>query len=368
MNKQSKTLPKQTKKPAKTSKKNLDNQSKKLSKYYHNVKNVGSFSGYRKLADSIKDHSKHVRDWISTQDDYTLHKPVRFSFPRRRVIVTQIGSQWQADLIDVSRISKYNRDHTFLLTCIDVYSKKAWVIPLKNKTGVSIINAFQTISDPLPARLQTDKGTEFINQKVKTWLKKNNVHFFTTENEDIKASVVERFNRSLKSIIWRYFTKNNTLSYLDVLDDVVDTYNRTPHSSLGIAPIDMTSKTLKKAWIRSYSKSPAEYIPPKFKKGDSVRISKARRVFKKGYLPQWSEEIFTVLQVLSTQPPSFRLVDWSGEEIKGTFYNEELQKVKKADNIYRVEKILKEEKNRVFVKWLGYPNSFNSWVNRKDLI
>ena len=200
-----------------------------LDKHYYNVKEIGSYGGVKPLIAKTKLKPERVREWLSTQDAYTLHKPVRYKFPRRKAIVGGLGHQWQAGLVDVSKLSKHNRGIKFLLTCIDVFSKKAWVIPLKDKTGTTLLRAFQSIPDTLPMRLQTDKGTEFINRPVQEWLKDNNVHFFTTENDDIKANIVERFNRTLKARIWRYFTKNDTLTYLDILQDIVSTYNRTPH-------------------------------------------------------------------------------------------------------------------------------------------
>ena len=356
------------KKPSKKHHPIKGKSNNKLDRTYYNVKAIGSFGGIHPLSKIAKTKPEKVKEWLRSQDTYTLHKPVRYKFPRRKIIVGGIGHQWQADLVDVSRISKYNKGIKFLLTCIDVFSRKAWVVPLKDKTASTLVAAFQSISDPLPMRLQTDKGTEFINRKVQTWLKEHRVDFFTTENEDIKASMVERFNRTLKSKLWRYFTKNNTLTYLDVLHAVVNTYNHTPHRSIGMAPLDVNDKTLGRVWYRLYGDSPSEYESPDLNEGDSVRISKARRVFKKGYLPQWTEEIFTVFKVQATHPPTFLLKDYDGEKLKGSFYAQELQKVDKTDNIYRIEKVLKEEKNRLFVKWLGYPDSFNMWVCKKYLV
>ena len=122
-----------------------------------------------------------------------------------------------------------------------------------------------------------------------------------------------------------------------------------------------------RVWYRLYA-DPVEYKDSDLVVGDTVRISKARRTFKKGYLSQWTEELFTIAKKHHTRPTTFTLRDWNGEELKGTFYAQELQKVIKTDDVYHIEKILKEEKNRVFVKWLGYPDSFNSWVARKDLV
>ena len=347
---------------------NMGKNIKRLDKSYYDVKAVGSFGGIQPLSKRLRIMPEKVKDWLKTQDTYTLHKPVRYKFPRRKIIVGGIGHQWQADLVDVSRLSKHNKGIKFLLTCIDVFSRKAWVVPLKDKTGSTLLTAFQSIPDSLPMRLQTDKGTEFINRTVQNWLKTNHVHFFTTENEDIKASMVERFNRTLKSRLWRYFTKNDTLVYLNILQDVVDTYNHTPHRSIGMAPLDVNDKTLGQVWYRLYGDSPIVYKKDELKVNDSVRISKARRTFKKGYLPQWSEEIFIISKTQNTHPQTFRLKDWSGEDLKGSFYSQELQKIEKTDDIYRIEKVLKEEKNRIFVKWLGYPDSFNSWVVKKDLV
>ena len=178
-----------------------------LNKYYYDSKGVGSYGGVKPLTRKTKLKWESVKEWMRTQDVYTLHKPVRYKFPRRKVIVGGIGHQWQADLIDTSRLSKYNKGVKYLLTCIDVFSKKVWVRPLKDKTGSTLVAAFQSIPDSLPDRLQTDEGTEFPNRKFQSWLKENQVDFFTTENEDIKASIVEGYNRTLKSKLWRYFTK-----------------------------------------------------------------------------------------------------------------------------------------------------------------
>ena len=175
---------------------------------------------------------EQVKQWLESQDVYTLHKPVRYKFPRRKVVVAGPNQQWQADLIDVSRLSRHNQGNKFLLTCIDVFYKKAWVVPLKDKTGSSLLKAFQSIDHPLPKTLQMDKGTEFTNRKFQKWLSEKGIQFFTSENDDIKASIVERFNRNLKSKLWRYFTRHDTLTYVDILDSVVDVYNRTPKFSL----------------------------------------------------------------------------------------------------------------------------------------
>ena len=134
--------------------------------------------------------------------------------------------------MDISSLARFNKGYKFLLTCIDVFSKFAWVVPLKNKTGESLVNGFQSILDlgRSPEKLQTDKGTEFLNRNFQSFLKEKNIHFFTTNNE-LKASVVERFNRTLKTRMWKYFTAKNTRVYIEILQDIVHAYNNSYHQS-----------------------------------------------------------------------------------------------------------------------------------------
>ena len=148
----------------------------KLSSSYYDVRGVGSYGGVGALSRKAKIKPEGVKKWLESQDVYTLHKPVRYKFPRRKVIVAGPNQQWQADLVDVSRLSRHNQGNKFLLTCIDVFSKKAWVATLKDKTGSSLLKAFQSIDHPLPKTLQTDKGTEFTNRKLTMTMTMKNIY------------------------------------------------------------------------------------------------------------------------------------------------------------------------------------------------
>ena len=165
--------------------------------------------------------------------------------------------------------------------------------------------------------------------------------------------------------MYKYFTHNNTRNYTKVLQDLVDSYNSTFHSSIKMAPNDVTDKNAEDVWHNM--NTPLKLVRPVFKTGDSVRISKARKTFKKGYLPNWSTEIFTVHSVSQTNPPVYVLKDYNNDILKGTFYTQELQKVNVTkDKLYIVESVLDKRKRRgkteYLVKWQGYPTSFNSWV------
>ena len=171
-----------------------------------------------------------------------IHKPVIRRFKRRCLVVGGPNQQWQADLVDVSRLKKTNDGTTFLLTVIDVFSKRAWCIPLKNKSAVSMVAAFAPLlGNKPPITLQTDKGSEFLNRALQKLLKEYGVHHFATHNEETKASIVERFNRTLKTRMWRYFTKKQSVRYIDVLQDFVRSYNNRFHRAIGMAPSEVNA-------------------------------------------------------------------------------------------------------------------------------
>ena len=193
---------------------------------YFDPKRVGSYGGVDTLRRVTRMPRKRVAEWLSEQDAYTLHKPARRHFKRRRVIV---GGLRQADLVDLSQLKKDNNGMTFPLTVIDVFSKVAWCFPMKNKSAASLVAALDsTFSRGWPKTLQTDQGLEFLNKSVQALLKKHGIHHFSTHNAETKASIVERFNRTLKTRMWRYFTKHQTWRYIDVLQDLVQSYNNTP--------------------------------------------------------------------------------------------------------------------------------------------
>ncbi|KAI8503792.1 hypothetical protein Bbelb_187630 [Branchiostoma belcheri] len=333
---------------------------------YYDPRNPAGYGSVDQLYRAVKRYGikrRQVEEWLRSQDTYTLHKPIRRRFKKNRVIVGGLNNQWQADLADLSSLAKHNDGYRYILTCIDVLSKFAWAVPIKDKKGLTLVQAFQSILDDgrKPRRLQTDQGTEFLNRHFQTLLKKENVEFFTTFNAETKASVVERFNRTLKTRMWKYFTANNTRRYIDVLDDLLEAYNHSYHRSIKRAPVEVTEKNEGLVWHTLYgegntSKPLKRRRPFKFKVGDLVRISKSKLRMEKGYTPNWTTEIFTVYEQIARHPPVYRVQDYHGEKLQGTFYEEELQKViKKDDDVYQVEKILDTRRREAY---LVMANSF----------
>jgi len=334
---------------------------------YFDPKHPGSFGGVDKFyKQSSKDFKKReLVDFLASKDTYTLHRPTRKRFARRRIFTTGINDLWQADLCDMTSLARYNDGNKFLLTCIDVFSKVAWAIPLKNKSASVVAAGFEKIlQSGQPNYLQTDKGKEFLNATFQRLLKDRRILFYTTQNEDIKAACAERFNRTLKAKMWRYFTYKATLRYIDVLDDLLFSYNNTIHRTIKTTPASVDSSNEREILTRCYR--PKKTLKWKLRLNDKVRISQGRREFKKAHLSDWTEEIFTIIVRHPTDPVTYEVCDYNDDKINGKFYEHELQKIKKDDDIYRVEKILKTRKvkgeKQYYVKWKGYPKSFNSWT------
>ena len=282
-------------------------------------------------------------------------------FQRRRVQVNGIDEVWAADLIDMQAFSKFNRGVKYLLAVIDIFSKYGWLVPLKNKTGKAVANALKEIfAERRPTKMWVDKGKEFYNKDVQGM-----VELYSTENEE-KSCVVERWNRTMKDNMWKYFTANSTRVYIDVLDKLVQHYNNTKHTSIKMTPVEASKeKNENSVWRSLYgSVEPSDFLPV-YTVGDQVRITKKKKTFEKGYTSRWTEEVFTVSQVQHTTPVTYKITDYNGEEIQGTFYEQELQKTNQE--VYRIEKVIKKGKSKSLVKWKGYPDTFNSWVNNTEL-
>ncbi|KAJ8048841.1 hypothetical protein HOLleu_01315 [Holothuria leucospilota] len=296
---------------------------KYLSDLYYDPSHPAGFGGVAAIKRAAKKDNKNIsvkeiKTWLQSRDAYTLHKPLRRTFRRNKVIVSGIDSQWQADLVDISSFSKQNKNHRYILTCIHIFSKFAWARALKDKSGKTIVRAFQSIikaHNRKPQTLQTDKGKEFVNRPFQQFLRAHHIHFFTTNNET-KASVVERFNRTLKTKMWRYFTANGTRTYIDVLQKFLVGYNRRKHSSIGMAPVNVNRRNQEQVWQRLYGNISKSSVPAfKFNLGDAVQISMATQPFQKGYLPQWTEEVFTIAEREPRLHPVYRLKDFGGDDI-----------------------------------------------------
>ena len=251
-----------------------------------------------------------------------LHKPVIKKFSKCKVYSSFKDNILGVDLADMQLLSRQNKGIKYLLCAIDFFSKYAFVVPLKDKKGASVVKGFKKVvneSSREPDKIWVDKGSEFYNKVFKNWLKDEGIEIYSTYNEG-KSVVAERFIRTLKNKLYKHMTAISQGVYWNVLDDAVAKYNDTINRSIGMKPKDVKSDKKAVYVAESNEKS------TRFSVGDRVRISKFKNIFAKGYTPNWSKEIFVVNKIKNTVPWTYELKDLNREDIIGRFYDRELQK------------------------------------------
>ena len=251
---------------------------------------------------------------------------------------------------------------------------------MKNKKGISIVDAFQKIlkesnrteaksKGHKPKKISIDKGSEFYNNSFKKWLKYNDIEICLINNEG-KSFITERFIRTLKNKIFKHMTAiAKTSSSFDMLDDIVNKYNNAAHITIKMKVIDVKDNTYVDS-IKLHSKKEVNNKDPKFKVGDHIRVSKYKNIFAKGYMPNWFEfdlpNWSVIKKVKSTVPWTCVINDLEGQEIIETLYEKELQKTNKKE--FRIAKVIKRKGDKLYVKCKGFNNSVNSWIDKKDLV
>lgn len=396
-----------------------------LKSIYYDPSHVAGYGGVKKLVEAAKDRGfakatkGTVKKWLLKQETYALSKPARRKFPRSHVIVEGLDAQWEADLMDFSSLGSYNRSSSrYVLVMEDIFSRYVWTRILKSKTSVEVAKAMKEIFNEgrkPKYSLFTDKGKEFYGG-VRKLLKDYDINHIESQNE-VKAGHVERVIKTLRSRIFRHMLHKQTHDWTTVVQAITSAYNRRVHRSLGVSPESVNENNeseirLQQYLIRSGKKFGSESTPvikkghdskstnfkskaapvdnkkhiikgkettsvksrkPKYKVGSAVRISRLRSTFSKEYDEKWTGELFKVRKVYKRDGiPIYQLDDWAGEEISGTFYEEELSLGAEPEGgIYKVEKVLKSRKNgrhkEMLVKWYLWPEKYNSWIPSKSL-
>jgi len=291
-----------------------------------------------------------------------LHKPSRKNYIRRIVNVYGKNDLWQADLVEMIPYAKHNKNFKYILCVIDCFTKFVWALPVKSKTAVEISNAMAKILiHRSPKLLQLDNGKEFYNKVFDALMTKYGIKKYSTFSTT-KACIVERFNRTLKTNMFREFTAQGSREWVSILPMLIENYNNSSHRTIGITPAQADENPL----LVVLKKRNISNKKLKYKVNDSVRISTHKGIFTKGYLANWSTEVFTIDKINKTSPPTYQLRDYNGQPIAGCFYSEEINKTN-VPNDYLVEKILRKNGNLIFVKWLGFDKSHNSWIKASDI-
>ena len=313
-----------------------------------------------------------VKKKLRAVDSYTLHKPTRKPTLYRRIWTKSINYLYQCDLVDLSSLHRENNGYKWLITIIDTFSKKAWAFKMKNKTGKSIVDVMTPFfQSNKPQKIQFDQGSEFYNKSFLNLLKKHKIKHYSVYSEQ-KAAIIERFNRTLKERMFKYFTSRGSHRWVDVLQDLINGYNSSKHSSTSFAPNDISQANESEVRANLFPdvEKLKKHTKPAFKVGNSVRITRKKGVFEKGYEMRWTWEVFNVSKVKKTYPVTYGLSDYKGEEIQGSFYKSELQLVDKSDNIWP-SKVIKTRRRggrtEHLVKFLGYPDEANTWIPHQEL-
>ena len=254
-----------------------------------------------------------------------LHKPVKKIKTFRKVFSNYINEIFAIDLIELLEFEKENQGYKYIIFCIDVYSRYAFYEPMKNKSGPetskALENIFKKASNP-PKKIWTDEGKEFYNKNVDSLRKKYNDIIIYSTYGNAKASIVERFNRTIKNMMYKQFTINGNHKWINIINDLVNKYNNKKHSSI-------ENKTPKLVYdnkitiISNSNDNRKQDDKPLYNVSDKVRVSYKRMVFDKGYLPKWSYEIFTVNEIINSTPITYKIKDENNEIIKGCFYADE---------------------------------------------
>jgi len=312
-----------------------------LRSIYYDIGNPASFSSVEKLYQAARNKDPsitrgEVEEYLSAQNPYTLHRRVVRKFKRNPIVASHPEEMIQADLIDVQKYAKENDGYKYILTIIDVFSKRAFAIPLKSKTGPEVARAFRNVFQIfVPEKLQTDAGKEFLNIHVQNILKEYHVFYYTATNEITKCAVVERFQRTLLSRLHKYFTASRTTRYIDVLDDFLKTYNNTKHSSIGMTPKQVNEHNTSEVFFRLYgAKDKRELLKKrllrldKIHQGDTIRIPTYKDPFRKGYRTTFSDTLYKVENITpGDHHPMYSLKEKGGKRLKGRYYPYEVQKI-----------------------------------------
>lgn len=299
-----------------------------------------------------------------------LLRAARRNYPRRKVILKGLNDLWQIDLIDYIKYSSENRGYKYILVAIDCFSKFVWLQPLKNKSAECTSRAMERIlaeAQAHPKNIQSDDGKEFFNTKFSHLMHQFGINHYSSFSK-LKACIVERFIRTVKSKIYELFLLRGKYEWYDSIEKIARGYNNTKHRTIGMKPRDLIgNKNAEKMLLKTVYLNKKMVSPHKYLVGDFVRVSKAKTLFEKGYTANWSTELFKISKIHYTQPITYLLEDLDGRPIQGGFYEAEIYPTKYRDS-YLVEKILKRRGNKLLVRWLNFGREHDSWIMDKDVL
>ena len=317
---------------------------------------------------------------FKTSDIYSRFKQHKKSKTYSPIYVRRKRELFQCDttFFTAEKLVEANNGYAYLLCVIDVFTKMAWVYPMKRvdcKTSIECLkDVFKKCGKP-PEKIQSDKGSEFKCSLFQSLMQENKIeHYYSTS--DRKCAVVERFNLTIQQLLYKLMAKYNTYAWTNLLPHAMKIYLNRKHSTIEMSPLDAEKEEnqtrLSKLYSIKYQKAEDNKKKPKFKVGETVRIWLKRTAFHRGYYENFTREYFKIDQVLNNLPVTrYKLKDILDEIIEGTFFEDELVLYTPTNDVYNIEKIIqtrgKGKNKQHLVKWEGWPYKFNSWVQDSEI-
>lgn len=322
--------------------------------FYENYGYPGIDKLHKLLKDAGHIYTKQqVKDVISKQKEYELHRKLPKQ-PMGHIVSIRSNEKWEIDLLDFQKYKQNNKGFQYCYICVDIFSRYAYVKPLKNKTQEETL---QALKDSIkyfgdkPNNIISDNGSEFMGPFDKYCEENNIVHSKNIVGDHFALGIIDRFSKTIKDIIFKHFTRYNTTKWSDNINKLVLAYNTVGHSSLkGHTPRDVFNGGFKQL-IEAINNHKMQVNASRvfnIKDGDTVRI-KIEADFRKGYLPKWSKETYKVVQ---TQAGEAKLDNGKWMKTRNLqviahpqneSQNEEITELEKSEKMAKTERKLRQE-------------------------
>ena len=339
-----------------------------------------SFGGKHLLYEKYPNiNKKEINKILSASDIYTKYK--QYSKPRKYspIYVRNKRELFQCDLISFTQnnLPQENDGFKHLFTTIDVFSKMAWVYPIRDKKCETVLSCFKDILQKCgkkPQRVQTDRGTEFICKTFEKYFREEIIYHYLSYS-DRKCPVIERFNLTIQQLIYKIMEYKSTNRWIDCIDQAMEIYLNRKHSTVKMSPLEaekaQNETEVRRNLFEYFTKrSRGKPQKQKFNVGDKVRVWKYHRAFKRGYDKNFTDEYFTIYKVLKNLPViRYQLKDFNGDKIVGNYFQEELV-LYEPKNFYKINII--DEKGhgkakKYLINWEGWPDTYNQWILASDV-
>lgn len=279
-------------------------------------------------------------------------------------------------MADFQKLARFNKGFRYLLVAVEVLSRRAFAAPVKSKTTPAMKEAFRQVfaeMPTLPWKIFTDRGTEFDAREMKRFYADRDIAKMSALNVETKAAMAERMIKTIKHRLYKYFTQNKTLNWVEAVPLIVKAINHSVNRATGMRPVDFNFDNADEQWRRLYPHAFMHGPKSKLQVGSVVRVAKERQAFRKGYLPNFSNLTYRVRKVKPGLPHTYLLDAPTGQRMKKKWYRHEVTPASQPANA-RIERVLRTRTDRLsgereyLIKWEGEPEEAASWITDRDIV